>query len=173
MMLSIIEDIKKSLDDKKNIENSLNEINCKIEKLKYDFLELNDKINLESKEIIELCTERDLYDYHIKNYFYIFNLEISEDTVYLKCFSPEDVLKYSKLQKVDTLSLYNEISDSFKIDYKIKDNGNNIFKFKDIKSVIIPINNYLKLEFFFFYEFDFEKIKNYINLLKNCSDLKI
>ncbi|WP_265604332.1 hypothetical protein, partial [Campylobacter jejuni] len=81
----------------------------------------------------------------------------------LKCYSEDDLINYIKSRIGDwNLDEIREIYSKYSTKFYV----NKIEDIENLKNVMIPINKEFVINFFYFYEFDFDKINEYLKILK-------
>ncbi|EAH9477434.1 hypothetical protein EYI48_08725 [Campylobacter coli] len=147
-----------SIKLERDLRNINSDIRVAISEIKNSF----DKYNLPSDKTF----------YHRKRYYFnVFDIDIDDKKIILKCYSEDDLINYIKSWVGDwnldeIRGIYSEYSTKFYV--------NNIEDIKNLKNVMIPINKEFFLNLFYFYEFDFDKINEYLkNLKEKVSSLGI
>ncbi|EGT1666672.1 hypothetical protein I3I24_000932 [Campylobacter jejuni] len=136
------------------LERDVRNINSDIRVAIYEIKNSFDKYNLPSYETF----------YHQKKYYFnLFDVDIDNKKIILKCYSEDDLINHIKSFVGDwNLDEIREIYSKYSTKFYV----NNIEDIKNLKNVMIPINKEFVLNFFYFYEFDFDKINEYLKILK-------
>lgn len=139
-----------SIKLERDLRNTNSDIRVAISEIKNSF----DKYNLPSRETF----------YHQKkDYFNVFDVDIDNKKIILKCYSEDDLINYIKSRIGDwNLDEIREIYSKYSTKFYV----NNIEDIENLKNVMIPINKEFVINFFYFYEFDFDKINEYLKILK-------
>lgn len=154
----MINDLFKKLYDLKKtsikLERDLKKTNREIDNIVLEFRSYFNKYNLSSHETF----------YHQKkDYFNIFDVDIDNKKIILKCYSEDDLINYIKSRIGDwNLDEIREIYSKYSTKFYV----NNIENIENLKNVMIPINKEFVINFFYFYEFDFDKINEYLKIIK-------
>ncbi|EEV5427955.1 hypothetical protein HFM22_000851 [Campylobacter coli] len=136
------------------LERDVRNINSDIRVAIYEIKNSFDKYNLPSYETF----------YHQKKYYFnLFDVDIDNKKIILKCYSEDDLINHIKSFVGDwNLDEIREIYSKYSTKFYV----NNVEDIKNLKNVMIPINKEFVLNFFYFYEFDFDNINEYLKILK-------
>lgn len=139
-----------SIKLERDLRNTNSDIRVAISDIKSSF----DEYNLHSHETF----------YHQKKYYFnLFDVDIDNKKIILKCYSEDDLINHIKSRIGDwNLDEIREIYSKYSTKFYV----NNIEDIKNLKNVMIPINKEFVINFFYFYEFDFDKINEYLKILK-------
>lgn len=154
----MINDLFKKLYDLKEtsikLERDLRNTNHEIGNIISDIKSSFDEYNLHSHETF----------YHQKkDYFNLFNVDIDNKKIILKCYSEDDLINHIKSFMGDwNLDEIRKLYGKYVMKFKF----NTMEDIENLKNVMIPINKEFFLNFFYLYEFDFDKINEYLKILK-------